>query len=60
MLADVQTRNDVAVIDSHESRRAPRPLPGCDHPHGLLVDAPRRLAASPASNVRGWTLDLDA
>ena len=35
MLADVQTRNEVAVIDPTAltiTRRVP--LPGCDHPHG--------------------------
>ena len=45
VLADVQTRNEVAVIDPHSNRVVRRvALPGCDHPHGLLVDAPRRLA----------------
>ena len=45
MLVDVQTRNDIAVIDPRTYRVIRRvALPGCDHTHGLLVDAPRRLA----------------
>src|SRR5205814_4392671 len=34
-------------------------LPGCDHDHGLLVDAPRRLAfVACDGNARLLTLDL--
>ena len=45
VLADVQSRNQVAVIDPRSNRVVRRVgLPGCDHPHGLNVDAPRRLA----------------
>ena len=45
VLADVQSRDEVAVIDPRSNRVVRRvALPGCDHPHGLLVDSPRRLA----------------
>ena len=45
ILVDVQTRDDIAVIDPRSNRIVRRvALPGCDHPHGLLVDSPRRLA----------------
>ena len=45
MLADVQTRNEVAVIDPASltiTRRVA--LPGCDHSHGLALDPEHRLA----------------
>jgi DNA-binding beta-propeller fold protein YncE len=60
ILADVQTRNQVAVIDPRSNRVIRRvPLPGCDHPHGLLIDAPRRLAFIACDgNARLLTLDL--
>ena len=60
VLADVQTRNEVAVIDPHSNRVVRRvALPGCDHPHGLLVDAPHRLAFVACDrNARLLTLDL--
>ena len=45
VLVGVQTRNEVAVIDPRTNRIIRRiPVPGCDSSHGLLVDAPRRLA----------------
>jgi YVTN family beta-propeller protein len=45
VLVDVQTRNDIAVIDPRLNRVVRRvALPGCTHDHGLLVDASRRLA----------------
>ncbi len=45
VLVDVQSRDEVAVISTRTNRVIRRvSLPGCDHPHGLLVDAPRRLA----------------
>ena len=60
VLADVQSRNDIAVIDpltNHVARRIP--LPGCDHPHGLVVDSARRLAfVACTGNSRLLTLDL--
>ena len=60
ILADVQTRNDMAVIDPHSNRVVRRvALPGCDHPHGLYVDAPRRVAfVACDGNARLLTLDL--
>ncbi len=45
MPADVQTRNELAVIDPTTltiTRRVP--LPGCEHPHGLTLDPEHRLA----------------
>ena len=47
ILVDVQTRNELAVIDPHSERvvrRVGLSASGCQHDHGLLVDAPRRLA----------------
>ena len=60
ILADVQTRNQVAVIDPRSNVVVRRvALPGCDHPHGLYVDAPRRLAfVACDGNARLLTLDL--
>ena len=60
ILADVQTRNQVAVIDPSSNVVVRRvALPGCDHPHGLYVDAPRRLAfVACDGNARLLTLDL--
>jgi DNA-binding beta-propeller fold protein YncE len=56
----VQSRNDLAVVDprsEHVTRRVA--LPGCRHPHGLLVDAPRRLAFVACDlNATLLTLDL--
>ena len=60
ILVDVQTRNQVAVIDprsNHVVRRLS--VPGCDSPHGLLIDSPRRLAfVACDGNARLLTLDL--
>ncbi|HWE64377.1 MAG TPA: YncE family protein [Chloroflexota bacterium] len=45
MFVDVQTLNQLVAMDpvtNHVSARYP--LPGCDHDHSLLIDAPRRLA----------------
>jgi DNA-binding beta-propeller fold protein YncE len=60
VLVDVQTRNDVAVINPQTNRIVRRvALPGCDYNHGLLVDAPRRLAfVACVGNSRLLTLDL--
>jgi DNA-binding beta-propeller fold protein YncE len=60
VLADVQTRNEVAVISTRTNRVIRRvALPGCDHDHGLLVDAPRRLAfVACDGNAKLLTLDL--
>jgi DNA-binding beta-propeller fold protein YncE len=61
ILVDVQSRNEVAVIDPRTNRIVRRvALPGCDHDHGLLVDAPRRLAfVACDGNARLLTLDLE-
>jgi DNA-binding beta-propeller fold protein YncE len=60
VLVDVQTRDDVAVVDPRSHRVVRRvALQGCDHPHGLYVDAPRRLAfVACDGNARLVTLDL--
>jgi DNA-binding beta-propeller fold protein YncE len=60
VLVDVQTRDDIAVIDPRSNRVIRRvSLPGCDHDHGLLVDAPHRLAfVACDGNAMLLTLDL--
>jgi DNA-binding beta-propeller fold protein YncE len=60
ILVDVQGRNDVAVIDPRSNRIVRRvALAGCNHDHGLLVDAPHRLAfVACDGNARLLTLDL--
>ena len=60
VLVDVQTRNQVAVIDPRSNRIVRRiSVPGCDNPHGLLIDSPRRLAfVACDGNARLLTLDL--
>jgi DNA-binding beta-propeller fold protein YncE len=60
ILADVQSRNDVAVIDPRANRIVRRvALSGCSHDHGLLVDAARRLAfVACDGNAQLLTLDL--
>ena len=60
VLVDVQTRNQVAVIDPRSNRIVRRiSVPGCDGPHGLLIDSPRRLAfVACQGNARLLTLDL--
>jgi DNA-binding beta-propeller fold protein YncE len=60
VLVDVQSRDELAVISTRTNRVVRRvPLPGCDHPHGLLVDAPKRLAfVACDENAKLLTLDL--
>jgi DNA-binding beta-propeller fold protein YncE len=60
VLVDVQTRNEVAVINSRTNRVIRRvALAGCEQNHGLLVDAPRRLAfVACQGNATLLTLDL--
>ena len=60
ILVAVQTRNDLAIVDPRSNRIVRRvALPGCDHPHGLLIDAPRRLAfVACDGNATLLTLDL--
>ncbi len=60
ILVDVQTRNDIAVIDPRTNRVVRRvPLRGCHSDHSLLVDSPHQLAFVTCSgNARLLTLDL--
>ena len=60
VLADVQTRGQVAVIDPRSNRVVRRiTVPGCNSPHGLLIDSPRRLVfVACDGNARLLTLDL--
>lgn len=60
MLADVQARNQLAVIDPATRAIIRRvPLPGCDHDHGLALDSPDRLAFIACDgNAALLTLDL--
>ena len=60
MLAAVQTRNEVAVIDlARLSVTRHVPLPGCDHPHGLTLDPEHRLAfVACDANATLLTIDL--
>jgi DNA-binding beta-propeller fold protein YncE len=60
VLVAVQGRNEVAVIDPKANRVVRRvALTGCDNDHGLLVDAPRRVAfVACDGNARLLTLDL--
>ena len=60
VLVDVQTRDDVAVIDPKTNRVIRRiPMPGCSNDHGLYVDAARRLAfVACDQNATLLTLDL--
>jgi DNA-binding beta-propeller fold protein YncE len=61
VLVAVQSRNDLVVIDPVADRIIRRvPLAGCDHPHGLNVDSPRRLAfVACDGNAALLTLDLN-
>ncbi len=60
VLVDVQTRNDIAVIDPRTNRIVRRvSVPGCNSDHGLLVDSPHRLAfVACDGNAMLLTLDL--
>ena len=60
VLADVQTRNDIAVIDPRTNKIVRRvSVPGCANDHGLLVDSPHRLAfVACDGNAMLLTLDL--
>jgi YVTN family beta-propeller protein len=57
---NVGTRNDLVAIDPKTDRLIARhPLPGCDHDHGLLLDAVRRLAfVACEGNARLIVLDM--
>ncbi len=56
----VQTRNELVAIDpAADSIEGRYPLPGADHPHGLLIDVPRRLAfVANQGNHRLLVVDL--
>jgi len=60
VFVDVQTRNEIAVIDPRSNRVVRRvPLQDCFYPHGLLVDSTRRLAfVACVRNATLLTLDL--
>ncbi|MFF4041223.1 YncE family protein [Streptomyces sp. NPDC001816] len=60
MLVDVQTRNELSVIDPTALRITRRvPLPGCDHDHGLTLARTDHLAfVACDGNARLLTVDL--
>lgn len=62
ILVDVQTRNQLDVIDPATLTITRRlDLPGCDHDHGLTLDAADRLAfVACDGNARLLTIDLTA
>ena len=59
--SDVQTRNDVVSIDPKADTLVARhPVPGCEHDHGLLLDADHRLAfVACDGNAKLLVMDLD-
>jgi DNA-binding beta-propeller fold protein YncE len=60
ILADVQTRNDIAVIDPRTNRIVKRiPVPSCANDHSLYIDSPHRIAfVTCDGNATLLTLDL--
>jgi DNA-binding beta-propeller fold protein YncE len=60
VLVDVQSRDDLAVIDPRSNRVVRRiHLTGCDSSHSLLIDSPRRIAfVTCEGNARLLTVDL--
>lgn len=60
ILVAVQTKNQLVAIDPVTEKIAQRyDLPGADHPHGLIIDEPGRLAfVSGEENARLQVLDL--
>lgn len=60
VLADVQTRNEIAVIDPRSNRIVKRiHVPNCDNDHGLLIDSPHRIAfVACDGNAKLLTLSL--
>jgi DNA-binding beta-propeller fold protein YncE len=60
VLADVQSRNEIAVIDPKTNRIIRRiAVPHCDNDHGLSIDAPHRIAfVACDGNATLLTLDL--
>lgn len=61
VLADVQTLNEIAVIDPSTNRVIRRVhVPSCSNDHSLLVDAPHRIAfVTCDGNATLLTLNLD-
>ncbi|HEX6606795.1 MAG TPA: YncE family protein [Chloroflexia bacterium] len=62
MFVAVQSRNQLVALDPATNKVLGRtPLPGCEHDHGLLIDAPaRRAFVACDGNARLLTLDLNA
>jgi DNA-binding beta-propeller fold protein YncE len=60
VLADVQTRDEIAVIDPRSNRIVKRvPVPNCNNDHGLLIDSPHRIAfVACDGNAKLLTLNL--
>jgi DNA-binding beta-propeller fold protein YncE len=60
ILVDAQSRNDIAAIDPLARRVVERhPVPGCDHDHGLQIDADHRRAfVACDGNAKLFALDL--
>ena len=60
ILADVQSRNDIAIIDPRSNRIVKRVrVPHCANDHGLLIDSPHRIAfVACDGNAKLLTLDL--
>jgi DNA-binding beta-propeller fold protein YncE len=60
IMADVQSRNEIAVIDPKANRIIRRVhVPNCSNDHGLLIDSPHRLAfVACDGNAKLLTLDL--
>jgi DNA-binding beta-propeller fold protein YncE len=61
IFANVQTRGEMVAIDPKTERVVARhPLKGGDSPHGLLIDAPKRLAfAACEGDARLLVIDMD-
>jgi YVTN family beta-propeller protein len=59
-LVGVQTHGELAAIDPHTLHVVARyPTPGCDGPHGVLLDATRNLAFTACeNNAKLLALDL--
>jgi len=61
IFANVQTRGEMVAIDPKTERVVARhPLKGGDSPHGLLIDAPKRLAfAACEGDAKLLVIDMD-
>jgi DNA-binding beta-propeller fold protein YncE len=60
IMADVQSRNEIVVIDPRSNRITKRiHVPDCSNDHGLLIDSPHRLAfVACDGNAKLLTLNL--